>query len=592
MRVRLGVNPFPGQRLEENLSAEGLGRRIFALRRPSPSTKSGIRSRAKYRIPAVAEGESLQVDVLIVGGGPAGLAAAIRLGQLAKKAGKEISVAVIEKAREFGMHQLSGAVMDMGPFEELLPDWKEREAPLDSEVTEDHLWYLTEHEYIPLPIPRAISNLDCRIVSLSRLVRWMAKQAEELGVMLLPGFAGERLVFEGDRVAGVRTGDKGVDKNGKPRSNFEPGVRIEARATLLAEGTLGTLTRDLIRKYRLDEGCNPQVWALGVKELWEVREGAIREGTVLTTMGYPLRKGMFGGGFLYAMKERRVSIGLVIGLDYADPQTDAHLEMQRFKLHPKIRSILEDGKLLEYGAKTIPDAGFFSIPRLAAPGALLLGDAGGLVNNMRLKGIHLAIQSGHAAAECAFESVTGKPEALAAYPLRWRETSGWRELREARYFKQGFEHGTGLGMVNAGLMSLTRGWSPLPRRLRAGHLHMRPRREFSPVDPVTFDGKLTFSKVDAMYYSNTHHDEDSRCHLVVTDPKVCVERCAEEYGNPCVKFCPANVYEWIRDEDGRGKLHIGFGNCVHCKTCDIMDPYQVIQWQVPEGGGGPGYTSL
>jgi electron-transferring-flavoprotein dehydrogenase len=537
--------------------------------------------------------EVFEADALIVGAGPGGLACALRLDQIAKQAGRETAIVVIDKAREIGAHQLSGAILDARPMDELIPYWRQKGAPVEGRVREHLVWYLNAHDHIPLPLPRELSDVDHDIVSLGKFTRWMGQQAEAAGINIFTGFAGQDLLIEEGRVAGVKVGDKGIDKHGEKRSNFEPGIRIKAKATILAEGTLGTLTRDLIKRYRLDEGRNPQVWATGVKEVWELPARRYPEGRVIYTAGWPLSGRQFGGSFIYSMSENRVCVGLVVGLDYENPATDVHELLQRFKTHPRISAILEGGKLQEYGAKTIPEGGFHSIPKLCAPGAVLVGDSAGFVNMARLKGIHLAIKTGMLAAESAFEALTGGVEKLSGYEKKVIESWAWQELRECRRYKQGFKLGFLAGMANVGVMQLTGGWSPVGPDLAAGHTHMKHRRKFAPPTRLKPDGKLTFSKVESMYHSNTKHDEDSRCHLQVPDSSICVDRCSEEFGNPCANFCPANVYEWVTDETApRGRLQIGFGNCVHCKTCEIMDPYRNIVWVLPEGGGGPNWQNL
>jgi electron-transferring-flavoprotein dehydrogenase len=534
-----------------------------------------------------------EADVLIVGGGPGGLAGAIRLAQLAKKDGKELTIVVIEKGREIGAHQLSGAVFDERAIAELIPDWKEKGAPIETTVREHLVWYLNDNDHIPLPLPEEVDDTGHSVISLGQFTRWMGKQAEELGINIFTSMPGEELLYDKGRVIGVKVGDKGVDKHGKPRGNFEPGIKIHAKVTLLSEGTLGTLTRELIKRYKLDEGRNPQVWATGTKEVWELPEGQFPSGRVIYTAGWPLKKKMFGGAFLYSLANNRVCIGIVVGLDYPDPGTDIHYLLQQVKTHPAIAPIFKGGKLLEYGAKTIPEGGFHSIPKLVAPGALLVGDSAGFVNMMRLKGVHLAMKTGMLAAESAYEAVTQSMEQLEGYEKKVRDSWAMKEMMEARLYKQGFKLGFLPGMLNVGMIQMTGGWSPVPSEIPAGHTRMKPQSKFAPEPKIKFDGKLTFSKLDSVYYSNTKHDEDSRCHLIVPDPTLCVERCAKEFGNPCQNFCPANVYEWVTDQTApQGRLQIGFGNCVHCKTCDIMDPYQNIVWVVPEGGGGPNWQSL
>lgn len=536
--------------------------------------------------------------MLVVGGGPGGMASAIRLAQIAKAASRELTVLVIEKAKEVGAHTLSGAVMDPRALRELIPDFRERGAPIASDVVEDFVYFMTEHDVLSLPvIPRPLRNHGNLIVSLCRLVRWMGEEAGKLGVEVYPGFPAVDLLVENDRVVGVRTGDKGVDKHGKAKANFEAGVDIRAKVTVVAEGTRGSLTRILVERFKLDAGRNPQTYSTGVKEIWDFPAGHVHKGRVIHTMGWPLKGNTFGGGFLYGMSDTRLAVGFVVGLDSPDPFMDTHHEFQRFKTHPKIRAALDGGQMVEYGAKTLPSGGWFAMPKLCAAGAMIVGDGGSLLDAIRLKGVHTAIKSGMLAAETAFESIDDPTEAkLARYEERVRASYVGRELYRSRFFKHGFKRGLVAGMFNTAIGELTGGWSPLSSKMDAGHLRMESVAEYhgeagAAPERLKFDEKLTFSKTTDVYQSGTIHDEDSPCHLKVSDLNICVDRCAEEFGNPCQHFCPAAVYEWV-GEGKKGRLQINFSNCVHCKTCDIMDPYGIIQWVPPEGGGGPAWKNL
>jgi electron-transferring-flavoprotein dehydrogenase len=533
------------------------------------------------------ERETLDVDVLIVGGGPSGLAAAYHLRQLMKDA----SIAVLEKGKEVGAHILSGAVMDPRGISELIPDWKSRGAPLIRPVDDDRVVYLTKDHKFTLPItPPPLRNDGNIILSLSRFVRWLGTQVEQSGVDVFTGFTGAELLMEGDRLAGIRTGDKGVGKDGKPKGNYEPGIDIHAKITILAEGVRGSLTKQLIRRLHLDTGRNPQVYAVGVKEVWDVPKQKSARGWVIHTMGWPLRNEEFGGGFIYNMAEGRVSIGLVIGLDYPDPRVDPHERFQLFKTHPFVRDLIEGGRLHAYGAKAIPEGGYWAQPQYYFDGGLIVGDAAGFLNSMRLKGIHLAIKSGMLAAQAAAEALQAN-DVSAGRLKRFEDLveASWikQELWKVRNFHQGFEGGFVAGMFHTALQMVTRG-----RGLRnrygnsAGHTRMVPGQRPSP-ERMPFDGKLTFDRLTDVYNSGTAHGEDQPVHLIVVEPSICHPRCTNEYGNPCQNFCPAAVYEM---SDGR--LQINASNCVHCKTCDIMDPYQVINWVPPEGGDGPAYDLL
>ena len=553
------------------------------------------------------ERETLDVDVLIVGGGPAGLSAAIRLASLQRREGGDaLAVAVLDKSRQSGSHMLSGAVLDPSGLDELLPDWQTRGAPVETRVRDDRLYYLTARSQLRAPFtPPPLRNHGNYIISLNQLVRWLAEQAEAEGIDIFTGFAGTEVLYEGDRVVGVRTGDRGIDRHGDRKGTFEPGVDIKAAVTIFADGVRGNLTKTLIRKFRLD-GQIPQSYAVGIKERWEVPPDRVPPGTVVHTMGYPLRNDEFGGGFVYALPEGRLAVGFVVGLDYKDPLFDPHMAFQRFKQHPLISEMLVGGQMTRYGAKALPEGGWYAIPRCHVDGALVVGDAAGFLNSMRLKGIHLAMKSGICAAEAAFEAVrAGDVSAarLATFQRLVNAGSLRRELYPVRNVHQAFGAGLLSGIAFAGYALMTGGWwprGPLPNV--AGHERMVRLARFYRTerpDPdatsnaMTVDRVLTFDKLTNVHYSGTRHEEDQPVHLLVQDTDVCRTRCREEYGNPCVRFCPASVYEMVNEGDGDGhRLQINASNCVHCKTCDIMDPYQIIDWVPPEGGGGPEYEGM
>ena len=550
--------------------------------------------------------ETLEVDVLIVGGGPAGMSAALRLAQLQKKDGGEpLSIAVLEKAREAGAHMLSGAMLDPSALRELVPDFKEKGAPLASEVHDEHVYFLTKTAKIPFPItPPPLQNHGNYVISLNRFVKWMAGLVEAEGVDMFAGFPASEILYEEDRVVGVRTRDQGIDKHGARKATFEPGVDIKAKVTILCDGVRGNLTKALVRRFALDAGRQPQLYAIGIKELWELPKDRIKPGTVIHSLGYPLRSEEFGGGFLYAMPDGLVSVGFVTGLDYRDPMFDPHQTFQHFKQHPAFASILKGGQMVRYGAKALPEGGWHTIPRVYADGVLIAGDAGGFVNSMRLKGIHLAMRTGMQAAETAFEAVrAGDVSAarLRKYEERINASEVRRELYPVRNVHQSFSYGLVPALMYSGLSLVTGGWWFKDMPAHAGFERIAKLGEYYgankpdvdvPVRPAKIDRQLTFDKLTNVHYSGTRHPEDQPSHLIVHDANICATRCREEYGNPCLRFCPANVYEMVDAGEGRKKLQINASNCVHCKTCDIMDPYQVIDWVPPEGGGGPQYEGM
>jgi electron-transferring-flavoprotein dehydrogenase len=551
--------------------------------------------------------ETLEVDVLIVGGGPAGLSAALRLAQLQKaRGGEPLTIAVLEKAREAGAHMLSGAMLDPSALAQLLPDFKEKGAPLLSEVHHERVYFLTKTGKIPAPIiPPPLQNHGNYIISLNRFVKWMAGLVEADGIDLFAGFPASELLYEQDRVVGVRTRDQGIDKHGAKKATFEAGVDIRAKVTILCDGVRGNLTKGLVRRLALDEGRQPQLYAIGIKELWEVPRDRIPAGTVMHTLGYPLRMEEFGGGFLYTMPDGLVSLGFVSGLDYRDPMFDPHLTFQRYKQHPLLSAILQGGQMVRYGAKALPEGGWYTIPRPYADGVLIAGDAGGFVNSVRLKGIHLGMRTGMLAAEAAFDAIAAG-DTSAARLRKYEEAINAGEVRKELYgvrnVHQAFGGGLIPGTLAAGVGMFTNGWwlsDPMPAH--GGYERMRQIGEYYrdgrpdpdvPVNPVKIDRQLTFDKLTNVHFSGTRHTEDQPSHLIVHDTDICSTRCRVEYGNPCTRFCPANVYEMVDAGDGTKKLQINASNCVHCKTCDIMDPYQVIDWVPPEGGGGPQYEGM
>ncbi len=552
------------------------------------------------------EREQLEADVLIIGAGPGGLACALHLANLiekhnAEKKSPELStenVYVLEKAREVGAHQLSGAIMDPRALRELVPDF-EKTAPLDTPVTSDALYFMTEGSSFKLPItPPPFQNHGNYIISLNRMVKWMAQLVEKKGVNLFTEFAGRNLIYEKEGIGGVLTDDKGVDKNGKPKDNFTPGYELRAKVTVLAEGPRGSLTKEMVNRLKLD-GMNPQTYGIGIKELWEVEPGRIEPGFVAHTLGWPLDPNLYGGTWIYGMKDNRVSIGMVLALEYEDPLFDPHATFQKFKTHPFVRKFLDGGKMVRYGAKTVPYGGWYSMPRSYVDGGLIIGDSASLLNSQRLKGVHIAMKSGMLAAETIYDALCAgdtSAKTLSSYSKKLEQSWIKKELYPVRNFHQAFHGGLYKGLVLSGLQFVTGGRGLVDQmKGDAGYKRYKKlERANGLVDQSTRfkgDGKLTFDRLTDVFHSGTRHDENQPCHLIVLEPDICGNRCVREYGNPCQYFCPAAVYE-MEMHDGTPKLKINASNCVHCKTCDIADPYQIINWVPPEGGGGPNYGGM
>jgi len=561
------------------------------------------------------ERERLDVDILFVGAGAATLASVIHLADRCRQEGLEMpAVLVIEKASEIGGHQLSGAVMDPRGIAELMPDYMERGFPLQHEVTKEYVYFFTRKHALRLPPPPPMMNHGNLVVSLSEVVKWMAEKAEERSVEIYPGFAAARPLTKGDQVVGVQIQDRGVDKDGSQKGVFEAGPEIHARCVVFGEGPRGSCSKALQQRFEL-AGPNPQSYETGIKEIWRVKPENHVPGRVIHTLGWPLDPATFGGSWLYDMKDNLVSLGFVTGLDYENPYTDPHDNMQRFKLHPKIRAILEGGECIRYGAKTLPAGGIYGMPQLYMNGALFVGDSAGFCNSARLKGVHMAMKSGMLAAEALIEAIKRddySADTLKVYAEKFEQSWAWAEHRKYRNFHQPFawtqKMPKWLGWLrqapwlanSAGLALITGGRGAIDFvASHPDHTHMKKLAELDADDlalreKVAYDNRYTFDKVTAVALAGSRHEVDQPHHLVVQDTNVCATRCATEYGNPCENFCPAAVYEMIEDDaaPGRKKLVIHHENCVHCKTCDVADPYQIITWTTPEGGDGPDYTQM
>ena len=540
--------------------------------------------------------EAMEFDVVVVGGGPAGLAAAIRLKQL--DAG--INVCLIEKGAEVGAHILSGAVMDPRALNELVPDWKEKGAPLDTPVSEDRFIILSETGGLKVPnvfLPGCFLNHGNYIVSLGNLCRWLAQQAEALGVEIYPGFAGAEVLYDGNgAVKGVATGDMGVGRDGQQTSAFQPGMELIGKYTLFAEGCRGHLGKQLEEKFRLRNGADPQVYGIGIKELLEIRPEQHVKGLVMHTGGWPMQPDTYGGGFVYHLESNLVSIGYVVGLAYSNPHLSPFEEFQRYKLHPLVKPFLEGGKRIAYGARALAAGGLQALPKLIFPGGALIGDDAGFLNAARIKGSHSAIKSGMLAAESIHEALGagGGGDELTAYPQKFRESWLFEELHRTRNFKPWMSKGLWLGSLMFGIdQQLFRGRAPWTLRLTADHLKLKKASDCAPIAYPKPDGVVTFDRLSSVFLSNTNHEENQPCHLRLKDETVPIRVNLALYDAPEQRYCPAGVYEIVRDADGANpRLQINAQNCVHCKTCDIKDPTQNIVWVVPQGGEGPVYPNM
>lgn len=548
--------------------------------------------------------EAMEYDVVVVGGGPGGLATAIRIKQLANESGQDVSVVVLEKGSEPGAHILSGAVMDPKALTELIPNWKELGCPLNQEVTGDDLLMLTETGATRTPhwlMPRNFHNDGCYVVSLSNVVKWMAAHAESIGVEIFPGFAAAEVLYhENGSVKGVATGNLGIGKDGEPTDNFQLGMALHAKYTVFAEGARGHLGKQVIAKYKLNQGRDAQTYAIGIKELWEVDPAKAKPGLVVHTSGWPMQDDTFGGGFLYHLEDNKVTLGFVLGLDYKNPWLSPFEEMQRWKTHPAIRAHLEGGKRIGYGARAINNGTPQALPKTVFPGGALIGCDAGYLNAARIKGSHAAIKSGALAGEAAFEAVTAgrSSDELSAYPQAFEASWLARELDKYRNFKLWFKKGMAVGTLMTGIEQWLLpkiGIDTPPWTLhghKPDHLSLKPAAECAKIEYPKPDGQLTFDRLSSVFISNTNHEENQPAHLTLKDASVPVAINLAQYAGPESRYCPAGVYEFVKNDDNSDRLQINAQNCVHCKTCDIKDPTQNIVWVTPEGGGGPNYSGM
>lgn len=536
----------------------------------------------------------MEYDIVIIGAGIAGLSTAIKIKQLCNQNNQELSVCILEKGSEVGAHIISGAVFESSALELLYPNWQELGAPLNTKVNNDEFYFLTKNNKFKLPIPKFLHNSGNYIISLANLCRWLGDQAESLGIDIYPGFSASDIIIENNIITGIKTSAFGLDKNNNPTDNYQESIKIKSKQLVLAEGARGSLTKQIIKKFNLDKNSNPQTYGLGIKEIWELPDDKHKEGLVVHTVGWPLKSNTYGGSFMYHMDNNQIALGLVVGLNYKNPYLSPYNEFQKFKLHPFIKSFLENSERISYGARALNEGGVQSLPKLTFPGGLIIGCAAGFMNNAKIKGSHNALKSGIIAAECLYENLTNKSSKNNKYfdfNNLIKKSDIHKELYKIRNIKPAFKFGLPFGMIHAALNGfILKGFEPWTLKYKyPDYLSLKLASKSKPIKYPKPDNKITFDILSSVSLTNTHHEENQPCHLKLLDPSKAIKINYNQYNGPEQYYCPAKVYEYLTHENGTKYLQINAANCIHCKTCDIKDPMQNINWTPPEGGGGPNY---